>query len=135
MKFSKHTKEEFGLRQFDIAPLIDVLFILLIFFMLTSSFMVQPGVRIDLPRTVTQQVIRLQRVSIFISSEDVVYSDGKVVTNKELEDYFTDNKKNIKSVFIKADKNSSLGRVVEIWDICRKVGLSYVNIAATKASE
>ena len=135
MTFRKHIKEEFGLRQFDIAPLIDVVFILLTFFMLTSNFMVQPGIRIDLPKTFTQQAIKIQRVGIYISSEDVIYLNSKVVTNKELEKFLVENKENIKSVFIKADKNSSLGRVVEIWDVCRKIGFSYVNIATAKNKE
>lgn len=130
MRFRKHIKEEFGLRQFDIAPLIDVVFILLTFFMLTSSFMVQPGIRVDLPKTVTHQLVQTRRISIIVSSEDVAYLDGKVVTDKELEEFLKQNKSNIKSVFIKADKNSSLGRVVAIWDICKKVDISHVNIAA-----
>ncbi|MBN2120058.1 MAG: biopolymer transporter ExbD [Candidatus Omnitrophica bacterium] len=135
MKFRKHIKEEFGLRQFDIAPLIDIIFILLIFFMLTSSFMIQPGIRVDLPRTVTHQALQVKRVSITVSSEDVLYLGSKVVTDKELESYLLSNRENIKSVFIKADKNSSLGRVVEVWDLCRKANLSYVNIATTHVKE
>jgi len=135
MRFRKHLKEEFGLKGFDIAPLIDIVFILIIFFMLTSNFMVQPGIKIELPSTVTHSILHLKRLSIIISSEDVAYLNGKVVTNKELEDFLRRNKGKIKSVFIKADKNSSMGRVVEIWDICRKVGFSYVNIATTYVKE
>ncbi len=135
MRFRKHIKEEIGLKQIDIAPLIDVVFILIIFFMLTSTFMVQPGIRVDLPRTVTHQALQAKRISIIISSEDVVYVDGEVVTDKELEESLILNKDKIKSVFIKAVKNSSLGRVVDIWDICRKVGLEHVNIATTKVQD
>ncbi|HEC69310.1 MAG TPA: biopolymer transporter ExbD [Candidatus Omnitrophica bacterium] len=136
MKFRKYLlKEEFGLKGLDIAPLIDIVFILIVFFMLTSSFIVQPGIKVELPQTVTQSILRSGRLNIIISSEDVAYLNGKVVTNKELEDFLNKNKAKVKSVFIKADKNSSLGRVVEIWDICRKVGLSYVNIATTYVKE
>ncbi len=131
MRFRKHIKEEFGLRQFDIAPLIDVVFILLIFFMLTSSFMVKPGIKVDLPKTVTQEALKTNRVTVVISSEDVVYLNGRVVTDKEIEEFFKNNKDSIESVFIKADKYSSLGRAVEIWDICKKAGLKHVNIATT----
>lgn len=123
------------MKGFDIAPLIDIVFILILFFMLTSSFMVQPGIKIELPKTVTASLLNLKRLTIVISSEDVVYLNGKVITNKELEDFLRRNRENLKAVFIKADKNSSLGRVVEIWDICRKVGLSYVNIATTYVRE
>ncbi|MCD6539217.1 MAG: biopolymer transporter ExbD [Candidatus Omnitrophica bacterium] len=136
MKFRKYLlKEEFGLKGLDIAPLIDIVFILIIFFMLTSSFMVQPGIKVELPQTVTQSILQPERLNIIISSEDVAYLNGRVVTNRELEDFLNKNKAKVKSVFIKADRNSSLGRVVEIWDICRKVGLSYVNIATTYVRE
>ena len=136
MKFRKYLlKEEFGLKGLDIAPLIDIIFILIIFFMLTSSFMVQPGIKVELPQTVTQSILQPERLNIIISSEDVAYLNGRVVTNRELEDFLNKNKAKVKSVFIKADKNSSLGRVVEIWDICRKVGLSYVNVATTYVRE
>jgi len=136
VKFRKYLlKEEFGLKGLDIAPLIDIVFILIIFFMLTSSFMVQPGIKVELPQTVTQSILQPERLNIIISSEDVAYLNGRVVTNRELEDFLNKNKAKVKSVFIKADRNSSLGRVVEIWDICRKVGLSYVNIATTYVRE
>ena len=135
MRFRKHIKEEIGLKQIDIAPLIDVVFILIIFFILTSTFMVQPGIRVDLPRTVTHQALQTKRISIIISSEDVVYANGEVVTDKELEESLIVNKDKINSVFIKADKNSSMGRVVDIWDICRKAGLEHVNIATTKVQD
>jgi len=136
VKFRKYLlKEEFGLKGLDIAPLIDIIFILIIFFMLTSSFMVQPGIKVELPQTVTQSILQPERLNIIISSEDVAYLNGRVITNRELEDFLNKNKAKVKSVFIKADKNSSLGRVVEIWDICRKVGLSYVNVATTYVRE
>ncbi|MBI5415209.1 MAG: biopolymer transporter ExbD, partial [Candidatus Omnitrophica bacterium] len=49
MKFKRHTKLEHGLKQIDIAPLIDLMFLLLIFFMLTSSFTLQSGINVKLP--------------------------------------------------------------------------------------
>ena len=50
MKFKRHMELEHGLRQIDIAPLIDMVFQLLIFFMLTSSFIMQPGIKVNLPK-------------------------------------------------------------------------------------
>lgn len=131
MKFRKHIKEEFGLRQFDIAPLIDVVFILLVFFMLTSSFIVKPGIKVDLPKTVTHQAVKSKRLSIVVTAEDVVYLNGEVAIDEEIRNFLEENKDKVKSVFIKADKYSSMGRVVEVWDICREVGLSHINIATT----
>ncbi len=47
MRFKRHMELEHGLKQIDIAPLIDVVFQLLIFFMLTSSFVIQPGIKVN----------------------------------------------------------------------------------------
>ena len=114
----------------DIAPLIDIVFQLLIFFMLTASFIFQPGIKINLPKAVTSEVIHEQNVVITVTAENLIYLDNKAVTSNEL------NKKLLKeiapskkSILIKADRRASLGRIVEVWDMCRASGVSQVNIA------
>ncbi|OPX30104.1 MAG: hypothetical protein B1H08_02440 [Candidatus Omnitrophica bacterium 4484_171] len=52
---------------------------------------------------------------------------GKVLTSKELERYLK--KLRLKSIFIKADKDSSLGAVIDIWDICKRIGVEKIGIA------
>jgi len=123
---------EHGLRQIDIAPLIDMIFQLLIFFMLTSSFVVQPGIKINLPKAVTSEVVKYENIEIAISSENVIYLNGKVVTLLELKNLFKQLPKGKQSIMIKADRRASLGRVVEIWDMCREAGVAQVNIATNQ---
>lgn len=114
----------------DIAPLIDIVFQLLIFFMLTSSFIFQPGIKINLPKAVTSEVLHEQNVVITITADNLIYIDNKAVTsnelNKRLLKEFAPSKK---PILIKADRRASLGRVVEVWDLCRAGGISQVNIA------
>jgi biopolymer transport protein ExbD len=135
MKFRQHIKAEHGLRQFDIAPLIDVVFILLTFFMLTSSFVLQPGIKIDLPSAYNSEGVVTKRVTVAITAEDVVYLNNSLVTDVELEDYLIAEKDRISSVFIQADRHSTVGRIVSVWDVCKKAGLSQVNIATTRMRE
>jgi len=120
---------EHGLRQIDIAPLIDMVFQLIIFFMLTSSFVIQAGIKINLPRAVTSEAVKLENIEIIISGENVTYLNGKVVTKQELKTLLVQGAKNKLTVLIKADKRASLGRVVEIWDMCRDLGITQINIA------
>ena len=131
MKFKKHIKVESGLKQFDIAPLIDVVFLLLTFFMLTSNFMVQPGIKVKLPKAVVSEALKSERIFILVSSEDVVYLNGKAVSDFQLEKAIRANSKNIKAVFIKADRNATMGRIVRIWDICKRNGILQINIATS----
>ena len=121
---------EKGSSTIDIAPLIDIVFQLLIFFMLTSSFIFQPGIKINLPKAVTSEVLHEQNLIITITAENLIYFDDKALTltelNKKLTKEIISSKK---PLLIKADRRAMLARVVEVWDLCRAAGISQVNIA------
>jgi biopolymer transport protein ExbD len=129
VKFKKYLRIESGLGQIDIAPLIDVVFQLLIFFMLTSNFVVIPGINIKLPKTITSQDVAQKALTIVISSEDIIYLDNKPVTSREITAYLK--KYKYDSIFIKADRDASMGTVVAIWDICKSGGIEKIGIATT----
>ena len=129
MIFKKRVLAEAGLRQIDIAPLIDCIFILLIFFMLTSSFIVMPGINVKLPKALTSEEVDTQTLTIVISSEDIIYLQGEAKTPKAVEEFVKKGKYD--SIFIKADRDASLGAVVGIWDICKNSGISKIGIATT----
>ncbi len=132
MKFKRHNKLEHGLRQIDIAPMIDCLFLLLIFFMLTSSFTFQSGINVKLPKAVTSDVIQDQNVVVTITSENVIYLNGVVITLKELNRKLQDSEYKAKPLMIRADRRASVGRVVDVWDLCRKLGIERIHIATNQ---
>mgnify|MGYP001558477447 FL=1 len=132
MQFKRHMELEHGLRQIDIAPLIDMVFQLLIFFMLTSSFIMQPGIKVNLPRAVTSEVVKYENVEVVISSENVIYINSKVITIQELKTLLKQTAKAEGSILIKADRRASLGRIVEVWDMCRDLGITQINIATNQ---
>ena len=133
MKFKGHV--EFKKGQLDIAPLIDVVFLLLIFFMLTSSYIFQPGIKINLPKAVTSEVIQEKNLIIAVSAEDLVYLNDTPVTLKQLKVYLEGIVDEQRPLLIKSDRAASLGKVVEIWDLCRDVGLRQINIATYQPQE
>ncbi len=132
MRFKRHMELEHGLKQIDIAPLIDMVFQLLIFFMLTSSFVMQPGIKVNLPKAVTSEIVKYENIEVILSGENVIYLNGKVVNSGELKDLLKQVAKRKQAILIKADKHASLGRVVEVWDMCRDLGLSQINIATNQ---
>lgn len=132
MHFRRHMELEHGLRQIDIAPLIDMVFQLLIFFMLTSSFVMQPGIKVNLPKALTSEVVRYENIEIVLSSENVIYLAGRVVTMQELNNFLKQVAKRKQAILIKSDRRASLGRVVEIWDMCRDLGITQINIATNQ---
>jgi biopolymer transport protein ExbD len=132
MRFKRCIELEHGLKQIDIAPLIDIVFQLLIFFMLTSSFVMQPGIKVKLPKAVTSEIVKFENIEIVVSGENVTYLNGQIITTPELKNLFKQVANNNQSILIKADRRSSLGRVVEIWDMCRDLGVTQVNIATNQ---
>ena len=74
---------------------------------------------------------------VVINGEDAILYKGMIVTGRELEDILTKQLKQNPNmeVLIKADRLSSLGRTVAVWDICRKIGVKRVSIAARQVGE
>jgi biopolymer transport protein ExbD len=129
MKFKRHMKLEQGLRQIDIAPMIDMVFLLLIFFMLTSSFVMQPGIAVNLPKALTSEVVKAQSIEVLVSSDNIIYVDGKILAISALKQLMAQAAPRNQPVLIKSDRKATMGRVVEIWDICRDKGIAQVSIA------
>lgn len=132
MKFKRHSKLEHGLDQLDIAPLVDVIFQLLIFFMLSSSFTFQSGINVRLPKAVTSDIIQEENLVITVTSENIVYLNDVIVTIKELEQSLKKYQHQDRPLLIKADRRASMGRIVDIWDLCRNLGLEKLNIATNQ---
>jgi biopolymer transport protein ExbD len=118
--------------QLDIAPLIDVMFLLLIFFMLTSNFVFQPGIKVSLPKAITSEVISSENIVVTVTGQDLLFLNEKPITINELTAKLKEGARESKSLLLKADTNASLGRVVEIWDLCRDLGIGQINIATNQ---
>ena len=132
MKFKGKLELEHGLKQIHIAPLIAVVFQLLIFFMLTSGFVNQSGISVNLPKAITSEVVKYQDLDILVSAGNTVYLDDKAITMQELKLLLKQAAKRGQTILIKADKRASLGGVVEIWDTARDLGAAQVNIATNQ---
>ncbi len=132
MRFKRHLKFEHGLTQIDLVPLVDIVFQLLIFFMLTSSFVFQSGIQVKLPRAVTSEVIKDENMVITITSEDVTYLNGAVVSIKELRKELGKATRKDRPILIKSDRRASLGRIIDIWNLCRDLGIEKINIATNQ---
>ncbi|MFH1665477.1 MAG: biopolymer transporter ExbD [Candidatus Omnitrophota bacterium] len=130
MRFKRKIFLEKG--QLDIAPLIDVVFLLLIFFMLTSSFIFQPGIRVNLPKAVTSEVLHKELLIITVTEGNEVFINERPADGEELTSRITMAAKDGQPLLIRADKKADLGKVIEIWDICRKMDVKQINIATTQ---
>ena len=132
MQFKRSVKAGQGLDQINIAPLVDVVFLLLIFFLLSSSFVYQSGITVNLPKAITSEIIKEENLVITITSEDVLYLNDAVSTMKTLRQELEKKANKDRLILIKADRRASLGRIIDIWDLCRELGIERVNIATNQ---
>jgi biopolymer transport protein ExbD len=130
MKFKRRVKIEKGM--LDLTPLVNVFFLLFIFFLFTSSFIFQPGIKVSLPKAVTSEVIQQDNVVMTITRDDKVYLNEREISQDEIISNLKLLAKAKTPLLIKADSSASLGRIVEIWDMCRNEGVMQVNIATGK---
>ncbi|MBT9146888.1 MAG: Biopolymer transport protein ExbD [Syntrophomonadaceae bacterium] len=121
----------------NIAPLIDIVFLLLIFFMLSSHFVTQPGIKITLPTAVTAKVQPEEDVIISITSDGNLYLNGEEVSLENLLDELRIKVVAVKkkTVIIKADERIDLGLAVKIMDIARQAEAEGLVISAKQSIE
>ena len=111
--------------------MIDIFLQLLIFFILTSAFTAQPGIKIHLPKAVTADVAHRENLVITVAKGEQLYLGSQIVTLQELQNQLASSGKGERPVLIRADRQVSMGRVVEVWDLCRALGIQQVNIATS----
>jgi biopolymer transport protein ExbD len=114
------------------AALVDVMFQLIIFIILSSTFVMQPGIKVNLPSTVTSEA-QLERNNIVVSvTEDgsVFLEDKKVTLHTLPQELKTTLKRTRRKVLvIKADEKTFHGIVVKIMDIGKMLGIEKLAIA------
>jgi len=106
----------------DIAPLIDIVLLLLIFFMLTSNFIMQPGIKITLPKAKTSKPQKEENIIVFITEDNEIYLNERKISIDELKDALEEKLKTVqkKTVILKADEKINLGLAVQVMDIAKE---------------
>ncbi len=115
----------------DMTPMIDCVFQLLIFFMVTTVFAVQSGLKVDLPTSSTSDAPPEKDLSIVISDKGEMDLNGTRVTMENLETRLRQEKEifGSKVLIIKADKKAMHGIVVDVMDAAKVVGIEQLAIA------
>lgn len=131
MVFKKRKAENIDI---SFAPLIDIVFLLLIFFMVTSHFDIAAGVRIKLPK-VSQKVDdtdTTKKVILVIDKSGQIFFQGDRVELESIENLIKKlvKEKGITKMILQADKDVKHGRVIEIMDLSKSAGIKSIIIAA-----
>ena len=135
MKFPHPNKKS---ASFDLTPLIDVVFLLLIFFMLTTSFVnLENRVKINLPAGDFAAAEPSKNITVTITENNTIYFNGKLIDPLKLTESVAAQLKNEpeKIVILEADKNVLHGKVIRIMDLIKKGGADRIAIATKPMAE
>ncbi len=120
----------------DIAPLVDVVFLLLLFFMLTFNMAMEQAITIRLPRSETSEIQAGSRIMVAISREGLVFIQDQAIEIEALPavirqqpDWSVDTPVNIR-----ADQDVSVGLLVRVIDGVRNSGSRHFNVLTEKSA-
>lgn len=109
----------------NLTSLIDVLFILLLFFVVTTTFLDQPGIQLDLPKGWSAQQTRVQNKVLTVTRDGRIFLNQKEIPRNGLTAALraipAAEKKEV--VLLRADRNVPYGVVIEVMDAARQAGL------------
>jgi len=117
----------------DISPLIDCVFILLIFFIVTTTFVEETGVEVDKPQSSQPQKLEKQSILIALTAEGEVVYGGQEIGLKGVKPLVERMlRKEEVPVIIEADKSSMSGKLVQIVDEAKLAGAKKVSVASRR---
>ena len=134
MKF-KNKRE--GIRSnVDMTPMIDIVFQLILFFLVSTTFATLPGIKLNLPQSHTAESTSMMGITITADSNGAVYFNDKEVSmtglGEELLTFDTGTtKKEEFPVSLEADSEVTNGIIVKIFDVIRESGYCVINLRTT----
>ena len=129
MRFKRSTKAKDGI---DLTPLIDVVFLLLIFFMISTTFVANPGIKVKLPEASTKPITQKpETIEVTLTKEHRLYLNGQEVDSKNLASSLKQlqHGKTVSPLLIRADGQVRHAMVVYVMDQAHSVGITQLSIA------
>ena len=116
----------------DITALVDIVFQLIIFFVLTTTFVSNPGIEVNLPRAKAHELQHdSEEIVVALTTDGKIVLHGKAVDMTELAEVFESAAGSSKdtTVILQADQDVAHGRVVSVMDLAKDKGLKHLAIA------
>lgn len=120
----------------DMTPMIDIVFQLIVFFLVSTTFAVVPGIKLNLPQSTTAEGTSVQGITIFADKNGVMFFNDTEVSMETLGEQLVtfDTGKTKKEEFpvsLEADEEVTNGTIVRIFDVIRESGYSVINLRTT----
>ena len=133
MAWYKESEQDDVISEINLTPLIDIMLVLLIIFMVTSSVSLESGLDIDLPQTTAKTAQKqVNAVIISIDSSEEVFVQGRKAERSVLEQTIAEALKaeGTNLVVLEGDRRATLEKAIEIMDIAKQAGATKFAIAA-----
>ncbi len=132
MKFKRRLEARAGV---DLVPMIDVVFQLILFFLVSTTFAVLPGIELELPVSATAESTRTNGITITVSRDGMIYVNSEEVALDGLDEALlsvaVDGAREKVPVSLEADSSVPNGSIVQILDSLRRTGFVGVNLRTT----
>lgn len=130
IEFDEHVRQRPGI---DLTPMLDVVFLLLIFFLLTSAFS-RPMLPLNLPEAKSAEMSNEPPVAISIKIDGSIYVNNQSVAANELYDVLSKmyHGSHRKDLNLMSDKGVPFGKVVEVLDIAKQSGAENIAVVTEK---
>jgi biopolymer transport protein ExbD len=130
MKFRRRLELQSNL---NLVPMVDVVFQLVLFFLVSTTFVLAPGIKLTLPASGTAESVVLQQMVVTIVSKGEVYLNKErfeslPALSERVAGMPEADRKQIDSVIIEADQDTSYGLMVQALDVLRKNGFKNVGL-------
>ncbi len=122
----------------DITPLVDLVFLLIIFFLLSTTFRVSPGIKIDLPTASSQKIVHDKKeITLSVDQAGIVYLNKDPVEPTVLPYRLAAIARDDRdmTVLIKGDREVGFGRVVDLLGTVKQSGLHKIAIMTQRKKE
>jgi len=130
----RHALRQKGSSEINMTPMIDIVFILLIFFLVTTSFVKETGVDVNRPSAQSAERQERGNILIAITVNGEIWIENHLIdiraVRANVERILAENPE--AAAIVTADKESTTGLLVEVVDQARLAGISNVSIAAIK---
>lgn len=140
MKFKRRLKPQVTV---DLIPLIDVVFQLVIFFMVATTFIVTPGIGLTFPASTSAEPVAMTKIVISVASRDRIYLNQEEHTIESLDERLTEIKAQDeergeelkRTIILEGDKDIPYSLLVEMLDLLRNNGFQGVNLRTRDVQE
>ena len=120
--------------QVDLTPMLDIVFIMLIFFIVTSSFVKESGIDVERPKASNIVVQKEAGIFVAITSSNDIYIDKQMVDEAQVQARLESllNESPSRSLVIQADERAFNGVVVKVMDAAKSAGVEHIALAAER---